>query len=288
MAATYIENQLKDCGYAVTIQPFKAGKWSQNVIAVRQGQDPSKEIIVGAHYDSVAWGTGADDNASGVAAMMALAARLAPGTPTPRYTVKFVAFGAEESKAMYGSRAFVSQYVSGGQDISAGKNNGVPIAVMVNLDVLAAGDRAYVHGDNTTDAGRALIAWTKGVVGTTYGLEYDGRPGYTAEELVNTDIHETQLWIDSDYYNFYRAGVPFLYMEAVNWTIGAKDGFTEVAPIGGVIYGQKGTIYHSSYDTIAYIDSIPRYGNGNREGKRFDDRMVLFGGLLDRIVYDLP
>ena len=76
--------------------------------------------------------------------MMALAARIAPETATPRYTVKFVAFGAEESKAMYGSRAFVSQYVSGGKDISAGINNGVPIAVMVNLDVLAAGDVVHV------------------------------------------------------------------------------------------------------------------------------------------------
>jgi aminopeptidase YwaD len=80
-----------------------------NVGGVLPGAGP-RRIVLGAHMDHLGLGTasslapgqtavhnGADDNASGVAAMLALAAALAPGRREHRpYTVQFVAFGAEE------------------------------------------------------------------------------------------------------------------------------------------------------------------------------------------------
>ena len=59
-------------------------------------------IVVGAHYDTVPGSPGADDNASGVAAVIAMAQRLAAevgGAPLgrpPRKTIRFVAFANEE------------------------------------------------------------------------------------------------------------------------------------------------------------------------------------------------
>ena len=51
-------------------------------------------IIVGAHYDTVSGSPGADDNASGVAAMLVIAQRLT--SEAPKRTIRFVAFANEE------------------------------------------------------------------------------------------------------------------------------------------------------------------------------------------------
>jgi Zn-dependent M28 family amino/carboxypeptidase len=64
------------------------------------GQLP-EVVIVGAHYDSASESPGADDNASGVAAMLALA-RSFSGT-RPARTLRFVAFANEEPPYFLGS-----------------------------------------------------------------------------------------------------------------------------------------------------------------------------------------
>ena len=66
-----------------------------NVVAEIRGSVRADEIVVvGAHYDSVRGSPGANDNASGVAAMLAIARRLA--TSKPERTLRFVAFTDEE------------------------------------------------------------------------------------------------------------------------------------------------------------------------------------------------
>jgi hypothetical protein len=83
----------------------------RNVVALLRGADPalaSEAVIIGAHYDhlgdggqfSLAQGdrsihNGADDNASGVAALLDVAGRLARG-PKPARTIVFIAFSGEE------------------------------------------------------------------------------------------------------------------------------------------------------------------------------------------------
>jgi hypothetical protein len=64
-----------------------------NIEAEVRGSSP-QIVLVGAHYDSVEGSPGANDNASGVAAMLALARRFAKSTPF--YTLRFVAFVNEE------------------------------------------------------------------------------------------------------------------------------------------------------------------------------------------------
>ena len=101
-AAGYIRKTLEDTGYEVNSQPFiSRGLTVNNLEAMLPGHGAADEIIViGAHYDTVAGSPGADDNASGVAALLELA-RLLAGTTLPR-TVRFVAFANEEAPFFYG------------------------------------------------------------------------------------------------------------------------------------------------------------------------------------------
>jgi Peptidase family M28 len=100
-AAHYIERTLADLGYVPTDEPFESrGRPVRNVIAERRGSTQSEQIVlVGAHYDSVQGSPGANDNASGVAALLELA-RLLADRPLPR-TVRLVAFVNEEAPFSY-------------------------------------------------------------------------------------------------------------------------------------------------------------------------------------------
>jgi aminopeptidase YwaD len=81
---------------------------SQNVIAELAGADPSAGVIyVGAHHDTQAASVGADDNGTGVGAILALAAALAP-LPRRR-SIRLVSFGAEEQLSV-GSAQFVRRH----------------------------------------------------------------------------------------------------------------------------------------------------------------------------------
>ncbi len=94
-ASDYLEQSLGDLGYAVTDQEYVAdGMRVRNLEAELPGSGDSGVIIVGAHYDSVTGSPGANDNASGAAAVVEIA-RLLWGKTYP-LTVRFVLFANEE------------------------------------------------------------------------------------------------------------------------------------------------------------------------------------------------
>ncbi len=95
-SATYLDGVLQDLGYVPERQRFVTrGVEVANVEAELSGSSASEEVIVvGAHYDSVVGTVGANDNASGVAAMLELA-RLFAGSRLAR-TIRFVGFANEE------------------------------------------------------------------------------------------------------------------------------------------------------------------------------------------------
>ena len=116
-------------------------KSTQNVIGKVEGADPmlkNQLVVVGAHYDHIGMGgknsssrmpdtlavhNGADDNASGVAAILEIAQKIAHAKP--RRSVLVVAFAAEE-QGLLGSRFFVENPI-------------VPldsIVAMINIDML--------------------------------------------------------------------------------------------------------------------------------------------------------
>lgn len=94
-AAGYISAELKSYGYEVELQVVGArNNTANNIIAVKKGFVlPQEVIVVGAHYDTC-FNPGADDNASGVAALLELA-RSIQNKKTAR-SVKFIAFVNEE------------------------------------------------------------------------------------------------------------------------------------------------------------------------------------------------
>src|SRR2546426_841658 len=91
-AAGYISQQFQEMVYTVREQIFVVeGKTVKNLEAELPGKSHAKEIILfGAHYDSVIGSPGANDNATGVAAVLALA-RFAKEYRFAR-TLRFVAF----------------------------------------------------------------------------------------------------------------------------------------------------------------------------------------------------
>ena len=105
----------------------------RNVLAWLPGSDPElreQYILIGAHFDHL--GTrgkkvfnGADDNASGVAGMLAIARALAKGEIQPRRSVLFAAFGAEE-QGLRGAR-----YLASHPPRSLRK-----LVTMINLDMI--------------------------------------------------------------------------------------------------------------------------------------------------------
>jgi len=95
-AAEFICNAMNAAGYRPASQWYTAaGKECRNIEAEVHGTDRVGEVvIVGAHYDTVPGSPGADDNATGVAVMLALARRFA--RTQPARTLRFVAFTNEE------------------------------------------------------------------------------------------------------------------------------------------------------------------------------------------------
>jgi hypothetical protein len=96
VAAEHLEATLRELGHSVEAQTFESrGIPVRNLEVVQAGGSLADEIVVvGAHYDSVLGCPGANDNGSGVAAVLELT-RLLASRELPR-TVRFVLFVNEE------------------------------------------------------------------------------------------------------------------------------------------------------------------------------------------------
>lgn len=127
-AAQFIEDTLARGGHQVRRDNYEVqGKTCSNLELEIPGV--TKEIVlIGAHYDSVFGSPGANDNGSGVAALLALARRFA-GTNN-RNTLRFVAFVNEEP--FYFQSAEMGSYVYAGRCRERGDN----IRAMISLETI--------------------------------------------------------------------------------------------------------------------------------------------------------
>lgn len=122
-SAAYIGEQLRGMGYAIRQEPYLAdGKQVVNMEAELKGaQQPDQIVVVGAHYDSPLGSPGANDNASGVAALLELARRFRESKPGR--TLRFVAFANEEPPyfrtELMGSRVYATGCKKRGDKIVA-------------------------------------------------------------------------------------------------------------------------------------------------------------------------
>ncbi len=137
-----------------------------NIIGAIEGNHPvlrEEYIVIGAHYDHLGVGGsgtgsrlrdtldihhGADDNASGVAAVIELAEKLAANRDKFHRSILFVAFGAEE-KGLLGSKYFVNNPPVNIKNIKA----------MINLDMIGRmkNNTIEIGGTGTSDRTEAIL-----------------------------------------------------------------------------------------------------------------------------------
>ncbi len=100
-ARDYIAAQFEAAGYEVEYQFYPVGDDQfANIEVTRRGGTLADEIVVvGAHYDAVMGSPGANDNGSGVAALLELAKQFSAAEPAR--TIRFVAFVNEEPPHFY-------------------------------------------------------------------------------------------------------------------------------------------------------------------------------------------
>ena len=102
LAADYLELTLRELGYSVDRQDFRApnGRAASNIIADSGGEpirNPRRRwLAIGAHYDTVAGTVGANDNASGVATVVELAETLR-SSDLP-FDIIYLLFSSEEDQ----------------------------------------------------------------------------------------------------------------------------------------------------------------------------------------------
>ena len=100
----YIATNFENLGFEVTRSKYATGV---NIIATLRGSTaPAEEVWLSAHYDSLRQTPGADDNASGVAAVLSLARAL--GAQRPERTLK-LGLWDEEERGLVGSCAHMER-----------------------------------------------------------------------------------------------------------------------------------------------------------------------------------
>ena len=216
-AVTWVSSELRGLGYDVRRQrfavpdgvswgiPVPAGR-SVNVVATRPGTDLTKPyLLVGAHLDTVPQAPGAEDNASGVGVLLAVAA--AAGEGTTRLPLVLVAFGAEEPRGPtdddhhYGSRAWVTALPAGQRRALRG---------MLSLDRVGVGSRVPVcSATGGADAAQAQA------------LRAGRRAGVPTVACVNRS---------SDHWSFVRAGLPGVRLGGTPYA-----GYHSAADVPGVV-----------------------------------------------------
>lgn len=195
-AAKYIESQFEKAEIASYYKTYRDSfpyldTYSYNIIAFKEGIDPQlkKEyVLISAHYDHLgiqkpvkgdSIANGANDDASGVAAVLTLANYLSK--KETKRSVLFVLFSGEE-KGLLGSSHLADRM----------KKEGVKPAVMLNLEMIGVPQsqsdyKAYLTGYNISNLGDRL----NGYIGKN-------TLGYFAGE------QQMQLFKRSDNYPFYR------------------------------------------------------------------------------------
>lgn len=129
-ARRYIEQTWQQQGYTVSAQEYRVGELPcANLEVTRPGtRHPEQILLVGAHYDTVLGSPGANDNGSGVAALLELSRLL--GKVAPEITIRFVAFTNEEAPFFFTNRQGSRRYAK------RARKNGDDIRLMIALETI--------------------------------------------------------------------------------------------------------------------------------------------------------
>ncbi|MBU2880384.1 M28 family peptidase [Psychrosphaera sp. B3R10] len=215
LAQRYIQKRFKDIGLMPFNdsfeQPFIKKQWladkaGNNLVGwLRGGSNADQYIVVTAHYDHLGMSRGkmhlgADDNASGVSALLSLAAALAQ--TDLHYSYIFVATDLEES-GLYGAFAFVDS-----PPVALEK-----IKLNINLDMLSQGGRRntlYISGAKKSDYLAPILEQTKARVPLqNFRLKFGhGRQKFRSKSSSNDAVDWRKA---SDHYAFVKRKIPYIY-----------------------------------------------------------------------------
>lgn len=177
--------------------PWSAGTAANVVARIEGTAGGARTLVISAHYDHIGVSggivyPGADDNASGVAVLLA-AARHIHAAPL-RHPVLFIAFDAEELD-LQGARAFVASSLA---PLSR-------MALAVNLDMVSRSDRNEIFAAGTHHA-----PWLLPILHDVQGRSAVGiRFGHDRPPSLAGGLDDWTL--QSDHGPFHEAGVPFVY-----------------------------------------------------------------------------
>jgi Zn-dependent M28 family amino/carboxypeptidase len=115
---------------------------------VAGGARAREVVVVGAHYDTAAGGPGAADNASGVAALLAIARSLTASKLAPARTLRFVAFVNEEPPYFWNPEMGSLVYAK------ACKARGDDVVAMLSLETLG-----YFRDDAGSQKYPPIVSW---------------------------------------------------------------------------------------------------------------------------------
>lgn len=181
------------------------GDSAPNVVAILPGSDPGLRdtyVVFSAHMDHVGTGTpdasgdsiynGADDDASGTAAVVEIAQAFASLNPAPARSIVFLTVSGEEG-GLWGSSAFVNDGPIATRDIVAD----------INIDMIGRNspDTLVVIGMRYSDLGPRIsrIAEQNAELGLT---------------VMDDPWPQERFFFRSDHYNFASAGVPAIFLFA--------------------------------------------------------------------------
>ena len=201
-AQNYIQQKLNSYGLTTTIHSFSAS--GKNIIGTQLGNEfPNQKFIICAHYDDMPSGTtapGADDNASGTAAVIE-AARVLSQHSFP-FTILY-ALWDEEEQGLIGSDYYATQAASAGDSILG----------VVNLDMIAWDSNndgiCNIHTDNV---GITMEIYDKMVeINSLYGIGlnivevFPAQP-YSDHESFLSNGYAAVLLIedDNDFHQYYH------------------------------------------------------------------------------------
>src|SRR6516162_1144336 len=202
---------------------------SQNVAGILRGSDPARRneyVVLSAHLDHLGVGepingdkiyNGAMDNASGVAAILEVAARLHKSGTKPARSILFLAVTGEE-KGELGSRYFAANPTVPRGSIVANVNTDMFLPLFP-LKIL------MVLGVDESDLGKDIRATAKEL-----GLEVQADPEPQRNRFVR-----------SDQYSFIKKGIPALAM---------KVGYNENSPEAAVAAKWTAERYHAPSDDL--------------------------------------
>ena len=202
-----------------------------NVLASTKKGDPTKQVVVGAHLDSVNEGPGINDNGSGSGANLEVALQLAKLKIVPKNQITFAWWSGEED-GLQGSNYFVSQLTD---------EQAANIALNLNFDMVGSPNAVNFVYDGDGDA--------FGTAGPEGSAEIEA---VFNDYFASKDVPFLPTAFDgrSDYFGFINAGIP-----AGGLFTGAEGikSAEEAAVFGGTAGAAYDPCYHQACDTITNI-----------------------------------